>query len=119
MRKSKLLQVRLNSEEEKYLEELAERTCLSKSALVRLLILGYKPKEKPDDDFYSLLREMYAIGNNLNQLVAKAHSLGFAEKEKIDNVLRKHNKLIVDIEEKYLKPERSEDYGCNENMASV
>lgn len=108
MRKNKFLQVRLTSEDFDYLEELSTKTCLSKSSLVRLLILGYKPKEKPDKEFYLLLKEMYAIGNNLNQLVAKAHSLGFIDKPKLNELLENHNRLIIEIEDKYINNERSD-----------
>ena len=41
-----------------------------------MLIRDYEPREKPDKRFYVAMQEMYAIGNNLNQLAAKANSLG-------------------------------------------
>ena len=31
------------------LQKKAKKTCLSEAALVRLLLRGYEPKEKPDD----------------------------------------------------------------------
>ena len=34
------------------LQKKAKKTCLSEAALVRLLLRGYEPKEKPDDRFY-------------------------------------------------------------------
>ena len=33
------------------LQKKAKKTCLSEAALVRLLLRGYEPKEKPDDRF--------------------------------------------------------------------
>lgn len=109
MRKNRLLQVRLTAEEDEKLEALAQMTCLTKSSLVRQLIAGYQPKEKPDKELYALLKEMYSIGNNLNQLVAKAHSLGFIDKPKLDELLTRHKNLIVEVEQKYIKPERSDE----------
>lgn len=44
------------------LQKKAKKTCLSEAALVRLLLRGYEPKEKPDDRFYDAMREFSAIG---------------------------------------------------------
>ena len=50
------------------LQKKAKRTCLTEAALVRLLLKGYEPREKPDDRFYDVMRELSAIGNNIHQL---------------------------------------------------
>lgn len=50
------------------LQKKAKKTCLSEAALVRLLLRGYEPKEKPDDRFYDAMREFSAIGNNIHQI---------------------------------------------------
>ena len=42
----------LNSKEAEALRRNAEKTCLTETALVRLLITGFEPREKPDDAFY-------------------------------------------------------------------
>lgn len=44
-----------------------------------MLLRGYEPREKPDERFYDVMRELSAIGNNINQLAAKANTLGFAD----------------------------------------
>lgn len=105
------MQVRLTADEDKRLDELAQKTCLTKSSLVRMLIKGYFPKEKPDKEFYSLLKEMYAIGSNINQLVAKAHTLNFIDIPLLKNLDARHKNLTVKIEQKYLKPENADDFG--------
>lgn len=51
-----------------------ELSGLSQSALLRILIKGYEPREKPDDRFYDLMRQFYAMSNNLNQIAIKANS---------------------------------------------
>ena len=55
------------------LQKKAKKTCLSEAALVRLLLRGYEPKEKPDDRFYDAMREFSAIGNNIHQISVKAN----------------------------------------------
>lgn len=44
-----------------------------------MLLKGYEPREKPDERFYDVMRELSAIGNNINQLAAKANTLGFVD----------------------------------------
>ena len=63
--------VRFNRKEAQDLAAKAKKACLSEAGLIRLLIRGYEPKEKPDDRFYDVMRELSSIGNNINQLAAK------------------------------------------------
>ena len=46
----------LSRDEAQDLQKKAKKTCLSEAALVRLLLRGYEPKEKPDDRFRKALR---------------------------------------------------------------
>lgn len=43
-------------------------TGLSVSALVRKLIAGMQLRPRPPDQYAALLRELSAIGNNINQI---------------------------------------------------
>ena len=49
--------VRFNRKEAQDLAAKAKKACLSEAGLIRLLIRGYEPKEKPDDRFYDVMRE--------------------------------------------------------------
>ena len=90
------------------LQKKAKKTCLSEAALVRLLLRGYEPKEKPDDRFYDVMRELSSIGNNINQLAAKANTLGFIDAPMLKNEAVKWNKFQSEIERTYLRPNQSE-----------
>ena len=63
---------RLNDEEAAYLYELVAKSGRSKEALLRSMLMGYRLCEKPDPEFYQIMRELSAIGNRINQLAAKA-----------------------------------------------
>ena len=63
----------MNKAEAQDLQKKAKRACLSEGGLIRLLLRGYEPREKPDERFYDVMRELSAIGNNINQLAAKAN----------------------------------------------
>ena len=90
------------------LQRKAKKACLSEAGLIRLLIKGYEPKEKPDDRFYDVMRELSSIGNNINQLAAKANTLGFIDAPMLKNEAAKWNKFQSEIERTYLRPNQSE-----------
>ena len=89
------------------LQRKAKKACLSEAGLIRLLIKGYEPKEKPDDRFYDVMRELSAIGNNSNQLAAKANTLGFIDAPMLKNEAEKGNKFQAEVERNYLRPDKS------------
>lgn len=89
------------------LQRKAKKACLSEAGLIRLLIKGYEPKEKPDDRFYDVMRELSAIGNNINQLAAKANTLGFIDAPMLKNEAEKWNKFQAEVERYYLRPDKS------------
>ena len=43
------------------LQKKAKKTCLTEAALVRLLVRGYEPKERPDERFYDVMRQLSSI----------------------------------------------------------
>ena len=46
----------MNKAEAQDLQKKAKRACLSEGGLIRLLLRGYEPREKPDERFYDVLR---------------------------------------------------------------
>ena len=65
----------MNKAEAQDLQKKAKRACLSEGGLIRLLLRGYEPREKPDERFYDVMRELSAIGNNINQIAKKANEI--------------------------------------------
>ncbi|MEL7568354.1 MAG: hypothetical protein AAGU27_26245 [Dehalobacterium sp.] len=67
MRKREIrAQVWLNKEENAKLHTNAKKAGLSQKSYLRSLINGYLPKEVPPIDYFCMLRELHAIGRNLN-----------------------------------------------------
>jgi len=105
MKKTIQKHFRLTIKESEDLRTKARKACLSESQLVRMLLRGYLPKEKPDDRFYGAMRELSGIANNINQLAAKAHSLGFIDAQKLDEEVIRWHQFQADIERQFLRPE--------------
>ena len=98
---------RLNDEEAAYLYGLVEKSGRSKEALLRSMLMGYRLCEKPDPEFYQIMRELSAIGNRINQLAVKANALGFVDTPMLREEARKWHEFQIDIRKRYLLPRRS------------
>ena len=81
---------------------------LPKSTVIRMLLCNYEPKEKPDARFYEAMRQLSAIGNNINQLAMKANALGFIDTPMLKAEALRWHKFQADIERAFLRPEKSE-----------
>ena len=66
--------VRLNAEEYAHLRQLAKDAGMPMEPLIRKLIMGKKLCPHPPDAYTDLLRELSAIGNNINQIAYWANA---------------------------------------------
>lgn len=99
--------VRFSRDEAQDLQKKAKKACLSEAGLIRLLLRGYEPREKPDERFYDVMREISSIGNNINQLAVKANALGFVDAPQLKKEAVRWHKFQADIERTYLRPDKS------------
>ena len=97
---------RLNEEEAEYLYELVRKSGRSKEAFLREMVKGYQLCEKPDPEFYRIMRELSAIGNRINQLAAKANALNFIATPMLREEARKWHDFQLDVRKKYLLPRK-------------
>lgn len=100
--------VRFSRDEAQDLQKKAKKACLSEAGLIRLLLRGYEPREKPDERFYDVMRELSSIGNNINQLAVKANALDFVDAPQLKKEAERWHKFQADIERTYLRPDKSE-----------
>lgn len=100
--------VRFSRDEAQDLQKKAKKACLSEAGLIRLLLRGYEPREKPDERFYDVMRELSSIGNNINQLAVKANALGFVDAPQLKKEAERWHKFQADIERTYLRHDKSE-----------
>ena len=79
----------------------------SREAFLREMVKGYRLCEKPDPEFYKIMRELSAIGNRINQLAAKANALGFVDTPMLNEEARKWHEFQIDVRKRYLLPKRT------------
>lgn len=99
---------RLNLREAERLDAKVKRSGLSREAYLRHLINGAVPKNAPPPDYYSMMQELHKIGNNLNQIVQKAHTLNVIDVQRYDRDMRRFDDAIRMITEAVILPEKTE-----------
>lgn len=89
----------LNDAEQEHLSEQCTATGLNASVLIRNLVMGVELQPRPPDTYAALLRELHAIGNNINQIAKWANAKkGITENETETAValVRKAWRLVKD-----------------------
>ncbi len=79
----KTITLRLNATQYAHLRKQAEAAGLKMEPLLRQLILGVDLRPRPPDEYAALLRELSAIGSNVNQLAYQANARGEATRQEI------------------------------------
>ena len=97
-------------------DELAQLKNANASSIARLLresalrAVNKQEMEVPqftklDRDF---LLELSRIGNNINQLAAKANTLGFVDAPQLKKEAERWHKFQADVERTFLRPDKSD-----------
>lgn len=102
------IKVRLNKRESEKLDKLVKKSCLSREAYLRHLINGVVPRDAPPPDYYAMMRELYRIGNNLNQIAQKAHALQVMDAQRYDEDYRMLETAIRQITSAVVEPKPME-----------
>lgn len=101
------IRVWLSKSENAELNRKAKIAGLPKSTVIRMLLCNYEPKEKPDTRFYEAMQQLSAIGNNINQLVVKANTLGLIDTPMLKAEALRWHRFQADIEAVFLRPGES------------
>lgn len=102
------IQFWLNRKEAESLDKKVRRSGLSREAYLRHLIDGVVPQDDPPPDYYSMMRELHGIANNLNQIAQKAHTLNVVDVQRYDNYTRQLESTIRKITEAVILPKPME-----------
>ena len=109
MRKRNIrVQLWLNRKESETLDKKVKRSGLSREAYLRHLINGLVPRDAPPPDYFSMMRELHGIGNNLNQIAQKAHTLNVVDVQRYDTAVRQFETAVKKITEAVVLPQPME-----------
>lgn len=98
MARTIIKQIRMDQREKDKLAELATRTCLSESSLIRVLISGAVLKEQPDREFFIVMDKLLEKLDSLEDMII--------DEEDISNMIAEIRELRVEVFKKYLDEEK-------------
>ena len=78
--------VYLSEEENEILNKFCAVMKTDRSKIIRAMILGTRLVEAPPVDYKHFIIELRRVGTNLNQLTAKANSIGFIDRDECKNL---------------------------------
>ena len=97
--RSKKISIRLSEKEYTHLKEQADLAGLKIEPFLRNLISGVKMKPRPKEEWAELIRQMSAVGNNINQIAHRANIHGLTDKQTLLNVQQELAKIWQKMDE--------------------
>ena len=98
------IKVRLNRKEADNLFKRVKRSRLSREAYISHLINDLVPQDAPPPDYYAMMQQLYRIGNNLNQIAKKAHTLNVIDVQRYDTAVSQFEAAVKEITAAVLQP---------------
>ena len=97
--------IRLTEEEATDWERKAKMIGFRQSCMIRALVKGYEPKEKPDYQFFEAMGRIARLANEIRELNHTIQSTGIIDTDELDKEIRQWQKLRRELEIKYLAPD--------------
>ena len=84
--RTKKITVRLTDKEYAKLREMSETSGLKMEPVIRKLLVGYEVRPRPNATYIKLIKELSAVGNNLNQIAKRMNATGNVYKADVNEV---------------------------------
>ena len=94
MERNTAVLVRLSQKEKEHLKTQATACALKMEPYIRKLIMGKEIRPRPPDEYVKLLREINAVGNNINQIAHIANAERHISADKIEEVLKMQDEIM-------------------------
>lgn len=98
------VQVRLDNKEHQAFMKAVKKSRLSQEVYLRHLINGVVPQDAPPPDYYAMMQQLYRIGNSLNQIAQKAHTLNVIDVQRYDAAYRQFETAVKEITAAVVQP---------------
>ena len=99
--------IRLNEQEAADWKRKCELTGLPLSTILRMLMKGFEPKEKPDLRFYETMNQITEFTSELRKFRLQTLHTNSVDRKRLKEMEEAWQQLQLDLELKYLVPEPS------------
>lgn len=87
-KRSRHVSVWMNEQEYRHLKKQTEIAGMGIDPFIRSLVLGIQLRPRPPDTYAALLRELSAIGNNVNQIAHNTNASKTVSQAEIDEAVK-------------------------------
>ena len=87
-KRNRHVSVWMNEQEYRHLKRQAEVAGMGMDPFIRSLVLGIQLRPRPPDTYAALLRELSAIGNNVNQIAHNTNASKTASQAEINEAVK-------------------------------
>ena len=94
-----IVKVYLNEEEHRYLKGHVKLSGFTTELYLRRLIAGKEIRQRPPEKMTDLLRQLSAIGNNINQIAKVANTYKNISQDELKNMQRMIKDIWLKVEE--------------------
>lgn len=94
--------LRLNDIEYTKLDEMSLKSKMTKSDVIRNLIIEKEIKEKPGIEFYEVMKELSKIGVNLNQIAKKANKNNLIDEDYYKELAKEWQEFSRQVKSNFL-----------------
>lgn len=108
MKRSIKKQIWLNRDEAEMLKKKAKKACLSEAGLMRFLLKGYEPKEKPDEEFYYEMGRIAELTDAIEVLSRRADRDNEIQMDLLREEIDRWHRFQAAIETRFLTPDEAE-----------
>lgn len=95
----------VSRKEDELLKKKAKKACLTEAGLIRFLIKGYEPREKPDEEFYDEMKKIAGFADSISRIAGRE-----SEEEMrallLQEVKQWHS-FQAKLEKRFLQPEEN------------
>lgn len=102
------IQFWLDRKEAENFDKRVRKSGLSRENYLRHIINGMVPTDVPSPDYYTMMRMLHGVGNNLNQIAQKAHVLNVVDVQRYDAAMNQLDKAILGITNAVMLPRKME-----------
>lgn len=108
MKRSIKKQIWLSRDEAEMLKKKAKKACLSEAGLIRFLLKGYEPKEKPDEEFYYEMSRIAELAESIESLSRMADRDNEVQMNLLREEVERWHRFQAAIEARFLTPDEAE-----------
>lgn len=100
------LWVHLSDDEFTTVKTNVQKSGLSKETYIRCVLLGHVPREKPDEQFYVMMKDLTELANNAKRLASLSGKIDSDIAWEVHLEAEKWSRFQLDVRKAFLLPEK-------------